>query len=83
MHKFNSIPSDLSNRPTNKSYTKTLSGNNVFKSEKHRWLPPTKDEVPRRSYIREFTFTIIVPTLVMLFLVSVLSMILCFHHEGM
>ncbi|XP_077296806.1 sarcoglycan alpha isoform X2 [Arctopsyche grandis] len=82
--KFNSIsPKDLRNKLENKTDSKIADEHANLMNEKHRWLPPAKYEVPHRSYIHEFTFTIIVPTLVMIFLVSVLSMILCFHHEGM
>lgn len=47
------------------------------------WSRPSKDQVPQRSYVSEFVFTILVPMLVMIVLVLILSLILCFHHEGM
>ncbi|XP_067000391.1 epsilon-sarcoglycan isoform X1 [Anabrus simplex] len=48
-----------------------------------RWSRPSKSQVPQRSYISEFAFTILVPMFVMIILVIILSLILCFHHEGM
>ncbi|XP_067000393.1 epsilon-sarcoglycan isoform X3 [Anabrus simplex] len=47
-----------------------------------RWSRPSKSQVPQRSYISEFAFTILVPMFVMIILVIILSLILCFHHEG-
>nr|CAD7199146.1 unnamed protein product [Timema douglasi] len=47
-----------------------------------RWSRPTKSGVPQRSYVGEFVLTLLVPMLVMLVLVLMLSLILCFHHEG-
>ncbi|KAG8234412.1 hypothetical protein J437_LFUL015522 [Ladona fulva] len=44
---------------------------------------PSKQGVPQRSYAREFIFSILVPTLALLVLVVILSLLLCFHHEGM
>ncbi|KAK7794674.1 hypothetical protein R5R35_003789 [Gryllus longicercus] len=48
-----------------------------------RWSRPAKSQIPQRSYVHEFAFTILVPMLVMILLVVLLSLILCFHHEGM
>ncbi|XP_069699412.1 alpha-sarcoglycan isoform X3 [Periplaneta americana] len=47
------------------------------------WSRPSKSQVPQRSYVSEFVYTIMVPMLVMIILVLILSLILCFHHEGM
>lgn len=47
-----------------------------------RWSRPAKSQVPQRSYVHEFAFTILVPMLIMIVLVVLLSFILCFHHEG-
>ncbi|KDR16217.1 epsilon-sarcoglycan isoform X2 [Zootermopsis nevadensis] len=46
------------------------------------WTRPSKSQVPQRSYVREFVYTIMIPMLVMIILVLILSLILCFHHEG-
>ncbi|XP_046389938.1 epsilon-sarcoglycan isoform X2 [Ischnura elegans] len=43
---------------------------------------PSKQGVPQRSYAKEFIFSILVPTLALLVLVVILSLLLCFHHEG-
>ncbi|KAJ8879221.1 hypothetical protein PR048_019827 [Dryococelus australis] len=51
-------------------------------AEDDRWSRPAKTQLPRRSYVGEFVFTIAVPMLVMVLLVLLLSFILCFHHEG-
>lgn len=48
-----------------------------------KWMPPTKNSVPHRSYAHEFTVSIIVPVMAMVLLVSVLSLILCFQRQGM
>jgi Sarcoglycan alpha/epsilon len=45
--------------------------------------PPSKANVPQRSYTFEFVVTILVPMVVLILLVILLSFILCFHHEGM
>jgi hypothetical protein len=47
------------------------------------WIRPSKSQVPQRSYVSEFVYTIMIPMLVMIILVLILSLILCFHHEGM
>ncbi|XP_071446057.1 epsilon-sarcoglycan isoform X2 [Hetaerina americana] len=44
---------------------------------------PSRQGVPQRSYAKEFIFSILVPTLALLVLVVILSLLLCFHHEGM
>lgn len=49
----------------------------------NRWNAISKGDVPQRSYIHEFLFTILVPMFVMTILAILLSLILCFHHEGM
>lgn len=46
------------------------------------WTRPSKSQVPQRSYMSEFVYTIMIPMLVMIILVLILSLILCFHHEG-
>lgn len=46
------------------------------------WIRPSKSQVPQRSYVSEFVYTIMIPMLVMIILVLILSLILCFHHEG-
>jgi len=45
--------------------------------------PPSRANVPQRSYTHEFIVTILVPMMVLILLVVLLSFILCFHHEGM
>jgi len=47
------------------------------------WTRPSKSQVPQRSYMSEFVYTIMIPMFVMIILVLILSLILCFHHEGM
>lgn len=67
------------------------SGSNVEKLENigedpillNRWEPISRENVPERSYIHEFLFTILLPMFVMTILVLLLSLILCFQHEGM
>ncbi|XP_049862304.1 alpha-sarcoglycan isoform X2 [Schistocerca gregaria] len=56
--------------------------NNLIESDTI-WSAPSKAEVPQRSYVNEFVATILVPMLIMICLVIILSLILCFHHEGM
>ncbi|PSN56245.1 hypothetical protein C0J52_00373 [Blattella germanica] len=51
-------------------------------SREDRWVRPSKLQVPQRSYVSEFVHTIMLPMLVMIILVLLLSVILCFHHEG-
>ncbi|KRT80087.1 hypothetical protein AMK59_8667 [Oryctes borbonicus] len=48
----------------------------------NRWNAFSRNDVPQRSYIHEFLFTILVPMFVMTILAIILSIILCFHHEG-
>lgn len=50
---------------------------------KNQWNAYSKNDVPQRSYVHEFLFTILVPMFVMTILAVLLSLILCFHHEGM
>lgn len=47
-----------------------------------QWNGVSIEELPIRSYINEFVFTIIIPVFLLTFLALVLSLILCFHHEG-
>lgn len=47
------------------------------------WHSPSRWEAPERSYIHEFLLSILVPMIVMILLAVLLSLILCFHHEGM
>ncbi|KAI4462131.1 alpha-/epsilon-sarcoglycan family member [Holotrichia oblita] len=48
----------------------------------NQWNAYSKNDVPQRSYVHEFLFTILVPMFVMTILAVLLSLILCFHHEG-
>lgn len=45
------------------------------------WFRPTKEEVARRTYSKEFAITILVPTFVMISVVLLLSFILGFQRE--
>ncbi|XP_059490687.1 alpha-sarcoglycan isoform X2 [Neocloeon triangulifer] len=57
---------------------------NAFVDENDVWdAPPSRENVPTRSYTFEFVVTIIVPMVVLILLVILISFILCFHHEGM
>ncbi|XP_063923548.1 epsilon-sarcoglycan isoform X1 [Zophobas morio] len=56
--------------------------NSVENDYEDKWETVMKSEVPQRSYLHEFLFTILVPMFVMILLALVLSIILCFHHEG-
>ncbi|XP_065351126.1 alpha-sarcoglycan isoform X2 [Cloeon dipterum] len=44
--------------------------------------PPSRENVPVRSYTYEFIVTILVPMIVLILILVLLSVILCFHHEG-
>ncbi|XP_017771255.1 PREDICTED: epsilon-sarcoglycan isoform X2 [Nicrophorus vespilloides] len=46
------------------------------------WESVLIDDVPERSYVHEFLFTILIPMFLMTILALALSLILCFHHEG-
>lgn len=46
------------------------------------WHGLSRLGAPERSYVHEFLLSILVPMLVMIVLAVLLSLILCFHHEG-
>ncbi|XP_075220419.1 sarcoglycan alpha isoform X2 [Lycorma delicatula] len=48
----------------------------------NKWIRPAKHEIPCRNYLSEFALTLIFPLVIMIKLVLLLSVILCFHHEG-
>ncbi|XP_060528903.1 epsilon-sarcoglycan isoform X2 [Cylas formicarius] len=47
------------------------------------WRPISRDELPKRSYMKELLLTITVPTFVMVILVLILTFVLCFHHDDL
>ncbi|XP_065171271.1 epsilon-sarcoglycan-like isoform X2 [Atheta coriaria] len=55
---------------------------NTDKLIQDHWETLYIDEVPERSYKHEFLFTILVPMFIMTLLALILSLILCFHNEG-
>ncbi len=46
-----------------------------------QWEPMAKSEVPERNYIDEFAIVIAIPTLILFFLVTLLSIVLCFYDK--
>ena len=45
------------------------------------WSSPTKAQVAGRSYTREFAFTLLIPTFILILLVLLLSVILGIQRE--
>ncbi|XP_022916089.1 epsilon-sarcoglycan isoform X2 [Onthophagus taurus] len=48
----------------------------------NKWVGIARKDVPQRNYTHEFLVTILVPMFIMTLLAIILSLILCFHHEG-
>lgn len=45
------------------------------------WIAPTKDELPERNYTEEIAVSIAIPSVVLAFLVALLTIVLCLQHE--
>jgi alpha-sarcoglycan len=45
------------------------------------WIAPTKEELPERNYSEEIAVSIAIPSVVLAFLVALLTIVLCFQHE--
>lgn len=53
-----------------------------FKSQKP-WNAPRKDELPERNYSEEIAISVAIPSVVLAFLVGLLTVTLCFQHDKM
>ena len=59
----------------------SLKGVNGNLKTKQRWEAPVRNDIPARNYIDEFAFSFAIPGVIFAVLVSILSVILCFHHD--
>lgn len=45
------------------------------------WHGLSKDDLPERNYSEEMALAIAIPSVWFAFLVAILTVVLCFHHE--
>ncbi|KAJ8966351.1 hypothetical protein NQ317_003024 [Molorchus minor] len=77
---FRLIDNDDSDMHHSGANEKLLSTDEEILNHDH-WQPVSRMEIPQRTYGHELLVSILVPTFIMIILASVLSFVLCFHHD--
>ncbi|XP_018321233.1 alpha-sarcoglycan isoform X2 [Agrilus planipennis] len=79
---FRLFPDNSSSVLQSTTTVEKLSSNGREYNFEDHWESFSRGTIPRRSYSKEFAFSVLLPLFLLVLLGLLLSLVLCFHHEG-